>query len=193
MTTTLNGNVRKSLAEQIDRLDGILDGLADSLSGAVADAVRETVSVAVKEAVQAVLIEVLGNPAVLEKLRGASAQAATPVTPKRGLVARLAEPVKAWACTGWAKIRQACSAGGRRLMQAPTAALEHGQVLWAYRRPLLVAVGAGLASGVAAFYAGPWVAATTGSVAGFTAAATAQLAVTLRRMLAMDTTSDAQS
>src|ERR1700730_5454765 len=67
MTTTMNGNVRKSLAEQIDRLDPILDGLAVSLSGAVADAVRETVAVAVKEAVQAVLIEVLGNPEVLER------------------------------------------------------------------------------------------------------------------------------
>src|SRR6185436_14172824 len=70
MTTTMNGNVRKSLAEQIDRLDVILDGLAESLSGAVADAVRETVGLSVKEAVQAVLIEVLGNPAVLAKLRG---------------------------------------------------------------------------------------------------------------------------
>ena len=42
MTATLNGNVRKSLAEQIDRLDGILDGLADSLSGAIARDLSET-------------------------------------------------------------------------------------------------------------------------------------------------------
>ena len=31
-TTTTNGRVRKSLAEQIDRLDSILDGLADNLN-----------------------------------------------------------------------------------------------------------------------------------------------------------------
>ena len=37
MTVTMqtNGQVRKSLAEQIDRLDGILDGLADGLNEAV--------------------------------------------------------------------------------------------------------------------------------------------------------------
>jgi hypothetical protein len=31
-TTTTNGRTRKSLAEQIDRLDAILDGLADALN-----------------------------------------------------------------------------------------------------------------------------------------------------------------
>jgi hypothetical protein len=32
MTTMSNGQVRKSLASQIDRLDAMLDGLADGLS-----------------------------------------------------------------------------------------------------------------------------------------------------------------
>jgi hypothetical protein len=40
MTTVVNGKAeRKSLAQQIDRLDLILDGLADGLNEAVADAV----------------------------------------------------------------------------------------------------------------------------------------------------------
>src|SRR5258706_15071795 len=38
---------RKSLSQQLDRLDSILDGLADSLNGAVADAVRDAVGQAV--------------------------------------------------------------------------------------------------------------------------------------------------
>ena len=42
-TTTTNGRVRKSLAEQIDRLDQILDGLANGLNEAVAMVVREAV------------------------------------------------------------------------------------------------------------------------------------------------------
>jgi hypothetical protein len=189
MTTTLNGNVRKSLAEQIDRLDGILDGLADSLSGAIADAIRDTVGPAVKEAVQAVLIDVLGNPKVLEKLR-APAPAPVPETPKRSFIARLTNRVKAWARTAWTKIRQACSVCRQRLSQAPIAAVQHGQILWAYRKPLLVAVGAGVASGLAAFYAGPWMAATAGTAAGFTAAAATQLTLTLRRLVATYTMPD---
>jgi hypothetical protein len=69
-TTDTNGRQRKSLAEQIDRLDAILDGLSDALQGAVAQAVQEAVGLAVKEAVRAVLTEILTNPQVQEKLRG---------------------------------------------------------------------------------------------------------------------------
>jgi hypothetical protein len=67
MTTNTDGRTRKSLAEQIDRLDAILDGLSDALNESVAAAVSEAVGVAVKEAVQAVLAEVLTNPAVREQ------------------------------------------------------------------------------------------------------------------------------
>jgi hypothetical protein len=50
-TTNADGRTRKSLAEQIDRLDAILDGLGDALSESVAAAVSEAVGRAVKEAV----------------------------------------------------------------------------------------------------------------------------------------------
>ena len=48
---------RKSLSEQIDRLDSLLDGLADNLNSAVADAVRDAVGGAVREAVHATPLE----------------------------------------------------------------------------------------------------------------------------------------
>src|SRR6516225_8170299 len=70
MTTTMtntDGRTRKSLAEQIDRLDAILDGLGDALNEAVAAAVSEAAGRAIKEAVQAVLAEVLTNPALRER------------------------------------------------------------------------------------------------------------------------------
>src|SRR5947209_14761612 len=72
MTATLltNGQGRKNLASQLDRLDGILDGLADGLREAVVTAVKEAVGLAVQEAVRAVLTEVLTNPDLLDKLRG---------------------------------------------------------------------------------------------------------------------------
>ncbi len=47
-TTNVRGPARKSLAEQIDRLDGILDGLAEGLQEAVASAVGQAVGDAVR-------------------------------------------------------------------------------------------------------------------------------------------------
>ena len=47
-----NGKARKSLAEQIDRLDGILHGLSEALDGAIADSVARAVEGAVHRAVE---------------------------------------------------------------------------------------------------------------------------------------------
>jgi hypothetical protein len=74
MTTTTttrtdnNGPPRKTLASQLDRLDGILDGLDNALAGAV----QAVVCTAVKEAVQAVLTEVLTNQHLQEQLQQAA-------------------------------------------------------------------------------------------------------------------------
>ncbi len=68
-----NGQSRKTLASQLDRLDGILDGLDAALAGAVQDAVEQ----AVKQAVQAVLTEVITNRELQEQLQ----QAAQPAPP----------------------------------------------------------------------------------------------------------------
>jgi hypothetical protein len=81
-TLETNGQTRKTLAGQIDRLDSILDGLSEGLDQAVAQAVREAVGLAVQEAVQAVLAELLTNPALREHLqRPAAAEAAPPDGP----------------------------------------------------------------------------------------------------------------
>jgi hypothetical protein len=71
MTTTLNANgqQRKSLAAQIDRLDSVLDGLADGIEATVVAAVQEAVGQAVRAAVQATLTEVLTNPELQQRLR----------------------------------------------------------------------------------------------------------------------------
>src|SRR5271155_4613545 len=71
MTTLSNGQVRKSLASQIDRLDAMLDGLSGGLNELVGTAVKQAVEVAVKEAVRSVLSEVLTNPDLGSKLPGA--------------------------------------------------------------------------------------------------------------------------
>jgi hypothetical protein len=64
MTATTNGQQRKTLASQIDRLDSILDGFADNLNEAVATAVKEAVAVSVQQAI----VEVLTNPELQQLL-----------------------------------------------------------------------------------------------------------------------------
>src|SRR5271165_868769 len=74
MTLTMNSNGRagrKSLAEQIDRLDGILDGLAEALNESVASTVQEAVGIAVQEAVKAAVTEVLTNVELQKHLAAA--------------------------------------------------------------------------------------------------------------------------
>jgi hypothetical protein len=105
-TTNTNSRVRKSLADQIDRLDQILDGLAEGLDEAVAAAVQEAVGAAVTEtvtaAVQAAVIEVLTNPDLLKRLRPHA-------TPAPSLFSRVAHHARSFC--GWlaGAARAACS------------------------------------------------------------------------------------
>jgi len=73
--TNPNGQQRKTLAAQIDRLDSMLDNLAEGINGTVVDAVKEAIEQAVREAVHTAVKEVLTNPVLQERLRSA----ATPV------------------------------------------------------------------------------------------------------------------
>jgi hypothetical protein len=99
--TPSNGQPRKTLASQIDRLDGILDGLDAALAGAVQEAVEQ----AVKQAVQAVLTEVLTNRQLQEQLQ----QAAQPAPSPEEHDGQQSMPYRLW---------QATTAGVRRTIQA---------------------------------------------------------------------------
>jgi hypothetical protein len=99
-TTNTNGRGRKSLAEQIDRLDAILDGLADNLNEAVAMAaassVKEVLTVAVEKAVHAALVEILSNPEVEKRL---TAKAMEKVQPRLPITVRLGRMARS--CWTW--------------------------------------------------------------------------------------------
>ena len=57
-STTMNGRPqRKSLAEQIDRLDAVIDALSEGLNEAVATVVAQTVRAAVQVAIAEVLAD----------------------------------------------------------------------------------------------------------------------------------------
>ena len=106
-TLETNGQSRKTLASQLDRLDSILDGLSEGLDQAVA---------------QAVLTELLTNPALREQLqRPAAAQPGSPDGPTNkhgGGKGRLA----ALCCRVRDKLRSACRVGAGWLRQAAQAA-----------------------------------------------------------------------
>src|SRR5438270_3841755 len=84
-TNSSNGQARKTLASQLDRLDAILDSLSDGLNQAVATAVEQAVEAAVRqgvrEGVRGALGEILTDPDILAAIRatvGAQAPEARP-------------------------------------------------------------------------------------------------------------------
>jgi hypothetical protein len=174
-TVLTNSKVRKSLSEQIDRLDKILDGLAEALNGAVADAVTQAVSLAVKEAVQTVLTELLSNADLRSQLQGSAvapvATDAYPPTRSTGtsLVDRVAQSAAHLA--NWCTDRlQALAQLGRRAIQqvgqVATDLLARVQGLRLFVRPLAAALLLGVATGVAAHWVGPWLAGLVGGAGG---------------------------
>src|SRR3954469_7025318 len=92
--TSPNGQERKTLASQLDRLDAILDALGVGLNEAVATAVQDLVGTAVTAAVQAAVVEVLTSPELLQRLRPAAQPEPAP-----SLFGRLAR--KARSLCGW--------------------------------------------------------------------------------------------
>jgi hypothetical protein len=189
-TMNANGRVRKSLADQIDRLDKILDGLAEGLNEAVADAVKQAVSLAVQEAVRQVLTELLSNPTFRAQLR----DTAVSVTPVQATAARPAVPASPpgrvaylRSCVDWVqgRIKAACHLGHRlleqaqRLPQAAWVGLCWLSQLW---RPLVIAVGVGCTLGGLAYVAGPWLCAGAGGLAGFATMLALQARLALRRL-----------
>ena len=186
MKTSTNGLARKSLSEQIDRLDAMLDGLAEGLNEAVAMVVKEAVGVAVKEAVQVVLREALANPDLLARLLPAAPAAApAPVAPKR--------PKVSWR-QRWAALRLAVSVCFNAFRAGCTRRLSkvrrwaggvwlRARLLGVSLRPLLAALGVGAAAGAAAYFLGPWLAAACGAAGGFCATLAVQMLAALKRLL----------
>jgi hypothetical protein len=187
-TVLTNSKVRKSLSDQIDRLDKILDGLATALNGAVADAVTQAVGLAVKEAVQTVLSEVLSNPDLRAQLQGSAAASiaadAYPATRSTGtsMVSRLAQSAAHLA--NWCTIRlHALGQVGRRAVQqvgrVATNLLARMRGLRLFVRPLAAALLLGVATGIAAYCFGPWLAGVVGGAGGLCL----RLALRVRRLL----------
>jgi hypothetical protein len=202
MNATTNGRPRKSLAEQIDRLDRTLDGLADALN--------ESVATAVREAVQGVLAELLadaGLRAQLQAVQVPMADALAPVAgtpaPSRlragcsrvwhGLIARVRVVCQALqsvpgragqSCRRqWERLTFACSGATQRVRDLAVAGWYGLRLV----RHVLIALATALAVGglvsAAAYFAGPTLAAAASGVCGFVTTLAVQTDGWFRRAL----------
>jgi hypothetical protein len=175
-TTNADGRARKSLAEQIDRLDAILDGLSDALTEAVAAAVSQAAGRAVKEAVQAVLAEVLSDPALRERALHVDSQPAPRADSPS--VSRPLARLATWVGARARSCVQACLAG---LRWARDTAVRAYLVAGSRIRAALLAAGA-LPAGVAHF-ARQRLAAVAGRLSAWGAGLVATASPALRRLI----------
>ena len=194
MTTTINGQERKTLASQLDRLDSILDGLSDALDGAVATAVegaveravRQAVSEAVKETLQAVIAEVLTNADLLAAARtlltpGTPADVpADPPERPRGLFQRACAGVRA----GLGAAATACGYVVGKATGLKAIARPAWQLAKKFRGRVLAACGVGLAAGAVTLWAAPWLGVAAAAVGGFFGTLAVQARNGLRKLFA---------
>jgi hypothetical protein len=177
-TTTTNGRARKSLADQLDRLDGILDGLSEALNEAVATAVRDAVKEAVQEAVAATVHEVLTNEQLQRRLRELREPPTPPPAPKqsgrpkpllekageacrqaaaavRQAVGNAADAVRSTWCEATLWVRRTTGQAADQARAGCETLGNLAAVAWHYRQPLLVALAVGTAAGITCYLAGP--------------------------------------
>jgi hypothetical protein len=157
-----NGRARRSLNDTISQLDQMIDGLSEAIPATVKDCIQDAVPAAIAEGVKAAVLEVLSNPAFLAQVRGPNSGPARPTLRER--------MTKVLAKAKTATARWVRSAVGRVAAGAGTiAAAAYGQraklgLVWRLRKPLLVALGVGLAAALVTAAAPGWVAATVSGV-----------------------------
>jgi hypothetical protein len=212
-TNNVNRPGRQTLASQIDRLEGILGSLADTLGQTVAEAVQDAVGKAVELAVREVLTnpeilrvlqaQMVPNPEpaksaqddslaktvgeAWQRTRDNAAWAGAKVGEKAAVVGSWLSRACAWVggClqTGWTWASGACgraAAGVAAVCNTLPALL---LILWKYRKPLLIAVAAGLVVGLGSYWAGPVISALLSGLAGFVGALVVNLVCRLRSVM----------
>lgn len=162
MTASLATNARKSLADQINRLDGILDGLAE--------AIPETIAAAIQTAMQKAILDLMSNPEIQARL----CQVGSGDCGKPSHQAQECEPRQATRRNDWRgqlqqwmpllqSIGQQFSRRCTQRFRATIHAVSQ-QLVWAYRwrLPLMAGLGLGISTVLTIGLASPLVLALFG-------------------------------
>ncbi len=197
MSTITNGQIRRSLASQLDRLEGILHTLDANLS----DVIATTVEKAVGGAVEMAVVEVLTNPTLSKRLHPEMPKKPSVLKSVAGSVVMVAKSVWTWAKAGWQKVAGwSCKAAatvstftgpvGSKVASVTCKAKALFQRAWSrtlkllslatrWRKTVLAAPAAGVTLGVGCYFSGPMLASFVSGVTGFvsTLAASAWRAV----------------
>ncbi|AMV28900.1 hypothetical protein VT84_31190 [Gemmata sp. SH-PL17] len=181
--TMTNGKPqRKQLADQLDRLDGIIDCLADRLPEAVADATRE----GARQAVRDVILELLTNP----ELRTLIASLAPTAPPAPVETPTAPQPVESAPAKSefWGRVKETCKnvkdATVRRCRAAKTAVVTTARSLSAImplKKMLLVGAGVGVAVAAVSYVCPHSVSAAVSGVCGTATAVCVQVGRWFRR------------
>lgn len=180
--TATNGKpTRKQLADQLDRLDGIIDTLAEGLNQAVADACREGARQAVKD----VVVELLTNPD-LRALLTSAPQRPAPQPKKPSSWSRVKEQIAAAreAIGGVAKkVKVAVLSPMRSMIEAASAIGTVGGESLPWKRVLVVGTAVGVVVGVTCLVMPHTVAAVVGAVGAATTSVAVQVGVWLKKVV----------
>lgn len=200
--TNTNGRARKSLADQIDRLDQILNGLSDGLNQAVAEAVRlaltevlsgplaEAIRQAAEAAVQDTLVRPKGpgvvppatvpRPGLLDRL---AARVRPVVHRAREAVVAAVRWVRARIRTPVTAVRAAVRVGCARVLATAVLAAAVAAQAWRFRRDCGLALLAGTVVGLSCFLAGPLISALVCGAAGAVLALAGMVVLPLVRLV----------
>jgi hypothetical protein len=212
-STNNNRPQRQTLASQIDRLENILAGLTDTLGQTVAEAVQDAVGKAVELAVREVLTnpeilralqtQAVPNPEpakpaqdgslakslgrAWQRTRENAAWAGAKVGEKAVAVGSWLSQACAWVggClrTGWAWASVACGRAAAGVAAAWSTLPALLLILWAYRKPVLVALAVGVAIGLGSYWAGPFVASFVSGLLAFVGALVVNLVRRVRQVM----------
>jgi hypothetical protein len=192
LTATLNGRrePRRSLSQELDRLDKMLDGLAEAIPGAVADSVKEAVTTAVAEAFRATLMEVAANPEIIALLRGARAATVCNEQPAPAK-APLHQQIRKSVSNAWKHALAGLKLAGnfvvspvQTVVRCTITSYRQINTIWGLRKPILIALGVGVVIGVAAYASAPWISAAIAACGAASTTLLGQFAMWARRMRA---------
>jgi hypothetical protein len=190
LTATLNGRrePRRSLSQELDRLDKMLDGLAEAIPATIADSMKETVSTAVAEAFRATLMEVVANPDIIALLRGARTAAASNEQPAPAK-APLHQQIRKSVSNAWKHALAGLKLAGNfvvspvhTVIRCTINTYKQANAIWGLRKPILIALGVGVVIGVAAYASAPWISAAIAACGAASTTLLGQFAMWARRM-----------